>query len=49
MPSPGAGDWPIVAADVVEFNPSQDAIGLTAPVCAKLVKELVGRMVQVGS
>jgi agmatinase len=37
---------PIVGADVVEFNPSQDPVGLTAPVCAKLVKELVGRMVQ---
>ena len=39
---------PIVGADVVEFNPSQDPVGLTAPVCAKLVKELVGRMVQTG-
>lgn len=37
---------PIVGADIVEFNPSQDPVGLTAPVCAKLVKELVGRMVQ---
>jgi arginase len=39
---------PIVGADVVEFNPSQDPIGLTAPVCAKLVKELVGAMVKGG-
>jgi agmatinase len=39
---------PIVGADVVEFNPSQDPVGLTAPVCGKLVKELVGRMVQAG-
>jgi arginase len=37
-------DGPIVGADVVEFNPSQDPVGLTAPVCAKLVKELTGRM-----
>lgn len=36
---------PIVGADVVEFNASQDPVGLTAPVCAKLVKELVARMV----
>jgi agmatinase len=38
---------PIVGADVVEFNPSQDPVGLTAPVCAKLVKELAARMVEV--
>jgi arginase len=36
---------PIVGADVVEFNPSQDPLGLTAVVCAKLVKELVGAMI----
>jgi arginase len=35
---------PIVGADVVEFNPGQDPIGVTAPACAKLVKELVGAM-----
>jgi agmatinase len=35
---------PIVGADIVEFNPSEDPVGLTAPVCAKLVKELVGVM-----
>jgi len=39
-------DGPIVGADVVEFNPSQDPVGLTAPVCAKLVKELAGRMLE---
>jgi agmatinase len=38
---------PIVGADVVEFNPTQDPVGLTAPVCAKLVKELAARMVEV--
>ena len=37
---------PIVGADVVEFNPSQDPVGLTAPVAAKLVKEIAARMVQ---
>ncbi|MDQ3698290.1 MAG: agmatinase [Gemmatimonadota bacterium] len=35
---------PIVGADVVELNPTQDPLGLTAPVCAKLVKELAGAM-----
>ena len=39
---------PIVGADIVEFNPAQDPVGLTAPLCAKLVKELVGRMVETG-
>ncbi len=39
----------IVGGDVVEFNPSQDPVGLTAPVCAKLVKELVARMVETGN
>src|SRR5256885_5342763 len=35
---------PLVGADVVEFNPAQDASGVTAAVCAKLVKELAGTM-----
>lgn len=35
----------IVAADVVEFNPANDLGGVTAMVCAKVVKELAGRMV----
>ena len=34
----------IVAADLVEYNPLQDMDGMTATVCAKLVKELVGVM-----
>ncbi len=33
---------PIAGADLVEFNPGQDPWGLTTPVAAKLVKELVG-------
>jgi agmatinase len=33
-----------VGADVVEFNPRQDASGLTAAVVAKFVKELSSRM-----
>jgi agmatinase len=35
---------PIVGADVVEFNPTMDSSGMTAMVCAKLVKEIAGRM-----
>jgi len=35
---------PLVGADIVELNPGRDVAGLTAPVCAKLVKELAGRM-----
>jgi len=37
---------PLVGADVVEFNPSMDSSGMTAMVCAKLVKELAGQMLQ---
>jgi arginase len=37
-------DGPIVGADIVELNPSEDVAGLTAPLCAKLVKELAVRM-----
>jgi agmatinase len=35
---------PLVGADVVELNPSRDPFSLTAPVAAKLVKELASRM-----
>ena len=35
-------DGPIVGADIVEYNPSQDVGGLTAQVAAKFVKELAG-------
>jgi arginase len=37
---------PLVGADVVEFNPSHDTLGITAPLCAKLVKELASRMLE---
>lgn len=37
---------PIVGADVVEVNPSQDPTGVTSFVAAKLVKELVSRMIE---
>ena len=36
---------PIVGADVVEFNPARDPSGMTAMVAAKLVKELLGKMI----
>jgi arginase len=35
---------PIIGADIVEFNPVRDATGLTATVAAKLLKELLGKM-----
>ena len=36
--------WPIVGADLVEFNPERDRSGLTAMVAAKILKELLGKM-----
>jgi arginase len=39
---------PIVGADVVELNPTQDSSGASATVAAKLVRELVGRMMETG-
>jgi arginase len=39
-------DQPIVAADVVEFNPGCDIAGLTAGVAAKLAREILGMMVK---
>jgi len=36
---------PIVGADVVEFNPVRDPSGMTAMVAAKIVKELLGKMI----
>lgn len=38
-------DQPIVAADIVEYNPSCDVSNLTATVAAKLLKEIAGMMV----
>jgi arginase len=37
---------PIVGADVVELNPTQDATGASATVAAKLVRELASRMLE---
>ena len=35
----------LVGADLVEYNPARDVSGITATVCAKLVKELLGKMI----
>ena len=35
---------PIIGADLVEFNPARDPTGLTATVAAKILKELLGKM-----
>jgi len=37
---------PIVGADIVEYNPDRDINGMTAMVAAKLMKELVARMLE---
>jgi agmatinase len=34
----------VVGADIVEFNPQMDSTGLTAMVCAKLLKEIAATM-----
>jgi agmatinase len=34
----------LVGADVVEFNPARDASGITAMLCAKLYREIVGAL-----
>jgi arginase len=39
-------DQPIVAADIVEYNPRCDVSNLTALVAAKLLKEIAGMMVK---
>jgi arginase family enzyme len=38
----------VIGADVVELNPARDIHGVTAMVAARLVKELVGRMLAPG-
>jgi agmatinase len=35
----------IVGADVVEYNPVQDVAGVTATVAAKILKEILGKMI----
>jgi len=41
-------DTPIIGADVVEYNPLRDVNGITAALGAKLVKELLSKMVENG-
>jgi agmatinase len=38
-------DGEIVGADLVEFNPVQDVAGVTATVAAKILKEILGKMI----
>src|SRR5262249_48415235 len=38
---------PVIGADIVEFNPKMDPTGMTATVCAKILKELAGVMLRV--
>jgi arginase len=35
---------PVIGADIVEFNPKMDPTGMTAVVCAKILKELASKM-----
>jgi agmatinase len=35
---------PVIGADIVEFNPKMDPSGMTAVVCAKILKELAAKM-----
>jgi arginase len=39
-------DAPIVGADIVEYNPLRDPTGITAMVAAKLLKELIAKMME---
>lgn len=39
-------DAEVVGADIVELNPRQDPSGLSSAVCAKLLKELAGKMLE---
>lgn len=35
----------VAGGDIVELNPNRDPVGITAMLCAKLLKELAGRMI----
>jgi len=39
-------DVPLVGADIVELNPRRDHAGITAMLAAKMLKELIGKMVK---
>jgi arginase family enzyme len=38
----------VIGADVVEYNPRADSLGMTGVVCAKLVKELASKILDSG-
>jgi arginase family enzyme len=40
---------PLVGADLVELNPVRDPTGITAALAAKLVKEILARMLMMVS
>ncbi len=35
----------IVGVDIVEYNPARDIAGMTATVAAKILKEILGKMI----
>lgn len=37
---------PVVGADIVEYNPKRDPLGVTAMVAVKLLKEIAGKMIE---
>jgi arginase family enzyme len=37
-------DAPVVGADIVEFNPDRDPLGITAMTAAKFLKEITEKM-----
>jgi arginase len=39
-------DTPLVGADIVEFNPDRDPVGITAAAAVKLLKEIIGQMLK---
>ncbi|MFS4416893.1 agmatinase [Maribacter sp. 2307ULW6-5] len=38
-------DVPVLGADIVEYNPTRDVHGMTAMVCAKILKEIAAKMI----
>tara|TARA_Y100000385_G_C13069803_1_gene628473 strand:- start:997 stop:1788 length:792 start_codon:yes stop_codon:yes gene_type:complete len=39
-------DVPVIGADIVEYNPIRDHVGITAAVAAKFLKEIAGKMIK---
>lgn len=44
----GKIDVPVIGGDVVEFNPQRDISGITSALAAKLVKEILSKMMENG-